>query len=400
MEKSLLSILLLVSATLYAQECTQSELSESTEDFDSPISYMQENNENDIDYEDFFDAETSLRLDELELYNNELNRFLSESDDIKIQLSAFNSLYEKNFNIDVIKNVLKKAITPSSDRYTIFLADSLCHNKKELTDWCHHQKIHEIHREIDPENVYTYLFSLNENDIKNNTQVILDEAAYNSTYSDSFFYEYILEKAEKIESFNDANPTLFNEYSSIASPNNDKDYMQEIKKTISSQQLIEKGIVPSDFMQHLNESTSIINAIGMEMATPMSFGEIVRSCQTLDNTDSCLDIGKALMKDKTLLSQMIGTAIITEVQKQLTTDEEIISESKALMDGISKQHMCYVQISDVMYAMMSNKKFITQYINDAKSIGELKAYKNLAYAVYNTEKQNGFNPDFNPNDRE
>jgi hypothetical protein len=388
MEKLILSVLLLVSATLYAQECNKSELNENS---NSDISYLTEDNGIDI--------ESSLKIDKLKQYNNQLNHFLTESNDIKIQLSTYNNSYETDFNIDEIKKVLKTAISPFSDRYTIYLADSLCHNKKELTNWCHQQQIHKVHREIDPENVYTYLFELDENKDKNKIHETLNEIADKTTYSDSFFFEYILQTAEQMVNFNNLNPLLFTEVSSMDSPDGIA-HIKENQKEINRLQLVEKGVVPNDLMLNFNENSSIISAIGIEMARVMSFGRITRSCKDINNTDSCSHIGQILIKDKSLMNQMIGFSIKTEVQKLLDVDETTIQKSKMDNEKTTNELMCYAQIPDVMYAQMSNKKLITQYIVDAKNKGELEAFKLLANSVYNTEKKNGFNPSFDPKDCE
>ena len=373
MEKLILSILLLVSAILYAQEHDKPDTSEN------------------------IDPEKSILLKNIKLYNNELTRFLSESNDIKIQLSAYNMSFGQGPNINEIKKVLKTAITPSSDKYTIFLANSLCHNNKELTDWCHQQHIHETHGDIDPENVYTYLYDLSENKDIETIQEILNEVSVKTTYSDSFFFEYIIQMAEQIVHFNNLNPLLFNESHSIGSPGSEN-YLNETQSAIDRLKLVEKGIVPNDFMLYFSESTSIIAAIGFEMAKGMAYTPITRACKEINNADSCLHIGKLLKNDKTLIGQMIGFAIVRLAQEQSGADEITIQENQMKIDKINKELSCYSIIEDVTYALMSNKKLITQYLIDAKNKGELEAMRQSTYSVYNTEKKNGFNPSFDPKD--
>jgi hypothetical protein len=98
------------------------------------------------------------------------------------------------------------------------------------------------------------------------------------------------------------------------------------------------------------------------------------------------------------MDQMIGFAINTEVQILLGVDEATIQENQNEINKLNKEHLCYAQIADVMYAQITNKKLMTQYIIDAKNIGELEALKKSAYTVYNTQKENGFNPNFDPKD--
>jgi hypothetical protein len=325
-------------------------------------------------------------------YNHQLNLFLRKSDDIKIQLSAFSILNGQESNFPEIKKLLKNAISPSSDKYTIFLANRQCHNNIEITDWCHQKHIHNIHREIDPENIITYIFELNESENKDVTHEILKEVSNKATYSDSFFFEYILQMAKQIETFNINNPKLFKEHTA-------KDLQYSIDD-IRTLQLIEKGIVPGNFKNHFNENTSIIQSTGIEMARVMPYRALTQACKEMTSTKSCNYIGQLLMQSNTLLDNMIGNAIIGLVQKQLGQDENTLNKTKNTADKISKQQMCYAQINNVTYAQMYNKNFMTQYIIDAKNKGELEAYRNLAYTVYNTEIKNGFNPDFDPKDCE
>ena len=54
----------------------------------------------------------------------------------------------------------------------------------------------------------------------------------------------------------------------------------------------------------------------------------------------------------------------------------------------------------MIIAQMTNPIYAKQYLLDAIEFGEGQASENLAFKVYNTVREHGFNPDFNPKDCE
>lgn len=329
-------------------------------------------------------------------YNRELNHFLLNSDDLKIQLSAFYSHSKINTNQAIAKNILDKAINTSSDAYTLFLADRICHNSKMLTEWCHQQNIHQIHYAVDPENFYTYLFDLHKEDNELIIQSTIAQAVERSTYANSFFFEYIIEVAEQIDIFNEENPGLYAD--SLRLNNSEKlNYIKELESKIFSLQLIEKGIAPPDYQQKSNDSMSITTAIGIEMARAIPYTQLTRFCRKAIDANSCLKIGELMKKDGKLMDQMIGIGLINSAQKTMVIDIDIVSDNKQREQSY-KQYICYVQIPDVSYALMVNKDLTTQYILDAKEFGELEAIKKMVFNVHTIEEEHGFIPDFHPHD--
>ena len=89
-------------------------------------------------------------------YQSKLHQYLVTDSDINTQL--FSLLFSEYFSVADAKPILQNAINKHSSKYTIYLATDVCHKYHELTDWCHQQNIHKIHKEIDPKNLFTYLY--------------------------------------------------------------------------------------------------------------------------------------------------------------------------------------------------------------------------------------------------
>lgn len=390
MKEIILSIALITASSAHAGECSRQETSD---EFESPIAYMDESYDENIGIGEELEREISSKMESLKTYEDRLSRFLAKSDDIKIQLSSINSFYINDINTTENKYILKKAINLDSDKYTLFLADNICHSNTELSQWCHTINIHDIHYQVDPENLFTYLFNIHKSDEINHINDTVLLAAEYSTYSDSFFYHNIIELAEKFSEFNDFNPDVYADFIGV----DDIDYLnqvEEMDKLVVKLQLIEKGIVPKDYHKSMNENHSIIYAIGKEMANTVSFYHISDACKSIENETSCLTLAKLMQSDKTIMNKLMGFSIEKNIKKELG---EVPTENQnKTSDAIYQVFLCYSQVEDIMYAHSLNKDLMIEYIQNADQFGELIAAKKMAYSIYNTEKKHGYNPDFNP----
>ena len=392
MKNLILSFSLLSSFALNAGECSRPDTSD---EFESPIAYMEDSYYDNIEIGEYFDRDISEKFKKLKSYDKKLNEYLANSEDIKIQLSSVNSFYYSPISNAKTKSILKKAINLRSDKHTIYLADNICHTDKELSQWCHKQNIHQIHYKIDPENVSTYLSNLHTDDSTEHINNTIQLAADMGFYSNIFYYDYIIELAEKLGQFNALNPIVYSDFMQI---NDSEDEIKEMNQTVTNLQLIEKGLIPENYSDNYSESTAIIYAIGKEMAKIQSFGNLAKYCEEIDNAEACIDIAKLLMEDKTIINQMIGTSIYKKSLAILNYPQE-----QDITDNTNKTYAaltCYTLPEDVMYSQLLNKDFMLKYIQDAKKSGEAYAAKQMALKIYNIEKQHGFNPDFNPNECE
>lgn len=380
---------LLLPLNLLAGDCSKSE---QLEDFDSPIAYMEDNSlSEDFGLGEYLERELGEKYQIAKEYFKQLNQFLRKNNDLSVQLSAIEDIFN-SVTIDERKRILKKAINKNSDKHSLFLAASACNSDKKLQKWCHKRKIHQVHQKVDPENVYSYLLAMHANtDVGNNE--LLQIAADNSQHANSFFHENTLEIAALMDEFNQLNPDLFHQYMSIGD-----EELDDFNNEIQSMQLVEKGLIKKNIDFKSENISSIIHVTGMAMARVMTFSPISKSCNHVENANSCLQLGMLLSTSDTLTSKMLGFSLIQQAYELLDYD---ISEINQISD-ISKKELgiiaCYSNSNDLMYAKILNKDLMIQFINDAQQFGESKAYKNLAFSVYKTVKQHGFNPDFNPND--
>ena len=134
----------------------------------------------------------------IEEYNQKLNNYFRNHHDTNIQMGAYLQS-RKNANYDNLKQILSNVIHLDSDKYSISLADNICHSDKQLTDWCHNQEIHQIRNQVDPKNLNSYLTELDELELDSDKTALLEKASNNINYSDYFMFHYILEKAKQIE---------------------------------------------------------------------------------------------------------------------------------------------------------------------------------------------------------
>lgn len=369
MKKPLLALLLLTSFLVIALEANRQK-----EIHDYPNNGLTEKQENNLKY------------------FRELNRFFLASDDLKFQLSSLYSNSKIKTNQDTVKNILEQAINSTSDAYTLFLAERICHNFKELTSWCHQQNIHEVHYKVDPENFYTYLFDLHEEDSEFVIQSTIVQAAERSSHANSFFFEHIIEVAQQLEIFNRENPKLFAHYIGLYDSDN-MTYKQELDNKVISLQLVEKGIASSDYQKHISVNTSITQAIGMEMARGMSYKSLMDFCRNAIDAKPCLVIGELLKKEGTLMVQMIGISLTNYAQNTMVIGSDVILDNDKRKESY-EEYTCYAQLQEVNYALMMNKELTNQYILDAKELGEVQAMKKLVFNVFTIEEEHGFKPDF------
>ena len=379
MKKIILSLLLTTSFTLLAEECFRPEESD---EFESPIAYMDE--EGSVYYS----------LEESE-YEKQLNEYLENHQDINIQLIGFMQSYNFKDNpkkIKQIKQTLKVAINLGIDKYTIYLADNLCHTIGEITSWCHQKNIHEIHAQVDPENIMAYLSTIHIGDSKDDTQKILLTASENSTYSNIYFNYYTLELAKIIQNFNSSHPIIYSERQ-----NDGNNYMSQIKELANESQLMSKGLLTQDLDLAMEETSPTIEAMGISMMMTLPpIGELVQYCQDPIDADDCTPIAKILIGDKSILNQGIGISLI-DISNELLGKEQD-NKLKNSLDSKYQKLICYTQSKNMQVALSVNKDIATAYIKDSIKYGDMEAAKRASFTVYNIEKQHGYNPDFNPND--
>lgn len=391
MKKIILSLSLIASFTLTAGECSRSETSD---EFESPIAYM-DNVDNSAELDQFINDYTF----ETSEYDKQLTEFLENDDDTNIQLIAYLSSYDYKDNKKKnkkIKQILKKAINLGADKYTMFLADNLCHTIDKITSWCHKQKIHEIRAQVDPENVMTYLSNIHEGDSKDDIQEILLTASENSTHSRMYFNHYTLELAQTIQDFNDTHPIIYTE-----SLNDKNNYMsqfaKEIKKEINEDQLRRKGLLTKDIDEAMSETSPIISAIGTSMALiSMPTTSLFKYCQNPIDANDCVFIAKTFISDLSMMNQGFGIRLLDISNKLL--GKEVDSQLKNSLDAKYQEIMCYMQSKDVQVVMLTNIDIVSTFLKDSIKHGDMEATRRMSFTIYNIEKQHGYNPDFNPND--
>lgn len=196
-----------------------------------------------------------------------------------------------------------------------------------MTPWCHQNKIHEIHYQVDPENLNTHLFNIHTGDNSEDINETIRQAALNSTNSDSYLFEYVIEQAQQVDGFNRENPGVFEDYLG-RNTQQALDEMQETKDEISSLRLIEKGIIPADYMQSITVANSIAAVMGIEMMQDISYRPLTISCEEIDINESCTQLSKLLRQGKTMRQKTIGFGLYEVVQKSLDNDENMVKENR------------------------------------------------------------------------
>ena len=372
--KAYILTILFLSSHSYAGESSNIEKSDNDE---TVTEYMEDKSE------ESYDLTGTYVNTEISEYEKELNNFLVTNDNINIQLSTITFAYATDRKkIKRIKDVLKQAINLNSSKYTIFLANSICHTIDEITPWCHSYHIHEIHYQLDPENVMTYLNNIHKEDNNNKVSKSLSQASDNSKYSHLFLNHSTIQLAEQIDTFNLSDPLLFTQYRN-SKDNNMYQFINDLKSRISKSQLKNKGLLNQDIDKAINETLPIITAIGISMTQAIPPAEtLVSYCQnTIDNKD-CIKVAEILITDESLINQGVASRIFNTLQE--------------LQSQKYKKLMCYLQPEDVQIALLVNKNLALQYLKDSKQFSEVEAARKMAYTVYKVEKQHGYNPDFNP----
>jgi len=332
-------------------------------------------------------------------YHQQLTDHLRNHYDPNIQLKAYLWPF-KTVNHEKIKLTLSPIINLSSDKFSIFLADNVCHSIVEITDWCHGKDIHDIRQQIDPKNLNSYLYELSDFDNDFEINELLETAADKSNYADSFFFHYIKETVNQIDIFNQQNENLYNAYISY-DRTKDEDFLDELLEDINNSYLFSKEFNLEDLNLEISKSDSVITLIGIMMAysTP-SMRHLTDSCKKAENSEACLDLSQLLISSKTLLYQTIGFHLKIEALKTLNKDIRLIQKAELKKQQFSDAHICYSQTTDLTLATYFNLDFTDQYFNDLATFGEFTAWKNLALKVHENQVNNGLVSDFDPNNCE
>ncbi len=329
-------------------------------------------------------AADNLEISEEELaqnkaYNQALYTFLRHNSSPKIQLISYSSyLSDEEKDFKAIKQVLDKTINTKSDEQTLFLADNLCHTDKKLKSWCHKKQIHQIHQQVDPENIMTYVNALHDEESPQSTSKWVNLVSNKSSYSNSFFFELSLLLSEQVSLFNQSNPSLFN---------NEREINNLSKRAIELR-LIEKGLINQNYRENFPKTVAIIESIGIVMAQTVAFRYFTEPCKNDRFTNQCKHFSTVLQSSKSYLDAMIGEAIGKMIGETSQTSNKW------------KQLSCFISLNDVNATLVYNSVLAQQYLKDAIEFSEVEAWNKLAYKVYNIERSHGFNPDFNPHDCE
>ncbi len=315
-------------------------------------------------------------------YNKTLYSFLRQHSSPKIQLIGYSTyLPDEKKDFKSIKQVLDKTINIKSDEQTLFLADNLCHTDKKLETWCHKKQIHQIHQQVDSENIITYANALHETNDEQKVIEWLDLVTNQSTYSNSFLFELSLILSKEISLFNDKNTSLF--------LNQDK---SETLSYVKELRLIEKGLINQDLFENYHEALSYIISTGMMMAQSVSVRSFSKFCKSDKFYEQCHHIAETLKTEKTFIGQIIADSISRKLNG--------IIEPNRFGTKSYQKASCYSQSQDMIFAQFMNRDYARQFILDAIEYNEGQAIENLAFKVYDTVRAHGFNSDFNPHDCE
>lgn len=393
MKNLILIATLMLSSSLYAQGCSKPD--ESDDKFESGIEYMDEFYSEDNGLDEAFEQEFNEHIELTKKYYTALNKYLLKNKNINIQLFALHSIFDKNFAEKNGKDVLKQAISLQSDAFVLAQTVKICLSSDELKNWCHQQKIHQVHQQVDPNNLYSYLFAIHA-DNSEEAEDIIELAAQNSTYADLFYFHGIPAISAAINNFNNDNPEMYTQLLGKDKTSYTELYTN-IKQEIRNNNLVAKGIIAKDFDLENSDNSSLLLTLSIKLANIMSFQSIANTCKNAVIEDSCLKIANILERDKTLMGKMVAISLKRTIYQELDNSEELEKleqKTQAMYTKIG----CYNTSPDIHYAQMYNKELMQKYILDAAKFGELTASKNLAFNIYNIEKANGFNPSFNPND--
>ncbi len=326
-----------------------------------------------------------------------LYQFLLDQDEISIQLALPIHSIKGILKTDKrkFKKVLSKAISIKSSPFVLYQANIICHSYLELTEFCHQKNIHSIHKEVDPENIYTYLFNLHKDTERKNQKTI--QQASISQFAQSYIHENTLELALYIKQYYEINPDLL----TIEPREEGNSYEESVLLYI--EQLANKGLADKDELTKLltnNDPETLSLTLGLVMANiyPRFFSTLHKACNDPLIYNECIDIGNLLLKDKSILSQSQGYQILKNIYQE--TQPELALQLKKKQDFEFKKMRCYANWKDAMFAAIINPRLSKTFIENFKSNGELAAFKSLAIEVYDIEKRHGYNPDFNPNDCE
>lgn len=335
-----------------------------------------------------------------QLYQKYFFDYWTTSTNVNFKLSTYYGFDEEDSEFKLIKNILQTVIKPSADKYTIYQADNICHTIKDLTDWCHDQDIHKIHYQIDPENVNAYILDLHTGDNEKHIKSILEKATRKSKYSDSFYMASIINNAELLMEFHIQFPDALK----LGYGDDIQDFISEMKKDTLEYRLKEKGLIKDSFDEIMNYALSsyFVGMTSLEQHTTLFF--LLEICQNLKHVNQCNSISRILINSPDTDSEYATGKRDWEI---FVNTSEVLQINKSEIVNITANNKkreikirCYTSPDEIEFSLSFNITISRQYFLDKQKHGELEASKRVAHEVYETIKQHGFQPDFNPNDCE
>jgi hypothetical protein len=338
--------------------------------------------------------------DSEEIYQKYFLDYWKNSSNTNFQLSTYYTFDVDDSGFVLIKKLLQKVINPNSDKYTIYQADNICHNIQELTEWCHNLRIHQTHYQIDPNNVNTYILDMHHSDNENHIKDVLVKAGRNSKYSDSFFTKSLLNNTDLFLKFHNKHQNILQ-----SKFGDDMKYLvDEIKQISIDNNLIEKGLMVDSIDSLVNYimSSYLAGMASMEQSTLLFL--FLEICKKEVNAEKCNYLSRIMVNsfDSNLVYATRGKdwEVFVHTSHILNLHESEIKKIKFDNRKTKAKISCYISPKDIEFSSTFNREISQQYLLDQKNHGELEASIRMAFKVYETIKENGFNPAFNPNDCE
>ncbi len=385
----------LTSTGVLAQGCSKSD--DSSAEFESPIDYMQDESlADEADFEqlqkdameEFYaqNPEMKASMEMVQKYSKALFADLQNNPDTNIQILALmNGMYSKSTD-DERKKVLKKAINQDASAYTLFIANQLCQSQTTLKDWCQSQKIAQLNLQKDDKNLAIYLQQLSHASNDEEQQDILEQAASRSEYINNYRYYYTLKVVAAIEEFNQSYSDLNVLTDLLIQTVNGEGIAQFDTKELKS-----KGLLKKDLTTAINESLPFTMAMSVDANGFMLGYELNRLCEKAINAENCLVIADIYAKSSSFMDKMQAQSLKHLANKALGVEDNSKVDHFAGIEQLS----CLTN-GIVMQASAVDKDLMILFIKEARKHGEQAAAKKMAQQVYNTIKQHGYNPSFDP----
>lgn len=327
-------------------------------------------------------------------------KYWEDSNNINFKLSTYYVLEDVDTNFTIIKKIISKAISSNPDKYTIYQADVICHEYKELTKFCHSLRIHQLHYEVDPHNINTYLLDLHKSDDEEHNKKVLSNVLLTGTTFNSFNVDSILVNKNTLKELYSENPQLY----TLEDGDNVYESIQDIKKEIRNNDVIQKGLIDETIDEAANNAQSLFMAMMTSAELNTSWSQLSELCLNKHYAKECNRISriKIMSFDRIFL---FGTGefvwgIFNKSSKSLDLDESVVKSFKVSFEKLDNSIDCYLEPTDVENSVLFNNFLASQYFLNIQQHGELEASKRLSFSVYNKLIKNGFKPDFNPNDCE